>query len=55
MTLNFEIDDETGELLDRLAKDGHRSRRAQARMLLLDALHLLASDQIEPQSEEEEA
>lgn len=54
MILNFEIDDEDGALVDRLAKEGHRTRRAQARKLLLDALEMIRSDDLsaEPQPEE---
>lgn len=38
MTLNLEIDDETGEMLDALAREQDRSRSAQARRLLIRAI-----------------
>ena len=52
MILNFEIDEETGAKLDELAKREHRSRRAQATKLLMDALDMLLSDELpQPQPE----
>jgi hypothetical protein len=55
MILNFEIEDHHGERLDELARREHRSRRAQATKLFLDALELVLSDELdrEPQREEE--
>ena len=50
MTLNLEIDDETGAMLDELAKEQDRSRSAQARRLLVRAIHEAAN-----QPEQEEA
>lgn len=44
MFLNFEIDEETGALLDAIAKAEDRSRRAQAARLLRDAVQMVASD-----------
>lgn len=59
MILNFEIDDHHGERLDELARREHRSRRAQATKLFLDALELVLSDELEsegePQPEEVDA
>lgn len=56
MILNFEIDDHHGERLDELARREHRSRRAQATKLFLDALEMVVSDELEserePQQEE---
>lgn len=56
MILNFEIEDHHGERLDELARREHRSRRAQATKLFLDALELVVSDELEserePQQEE---
>lgn len=49
MTLNLEIDDETGEMLDALAKEQDRSRSAQARRMLIRAIREAAN---EPQPEE---
>lgn len=54
MTLNLEIDDETGEMLDALARDQDRSRSAQARRMLVKAIREASGlDRIEePQPEE---
>lgn len=49
MTLNLEIDDETGEMLDALAKEQDRSRSAQARRMLIQAIRQAVN---EPQPEE---
>jgi predicted transcriptional regulator len=38
MTLNIEIDDEDGALLDALAQEQDRSRHAQARRMLVRAI-----------------
>lgn len=38
MTLNIEIDDEDGALLDALAQEQDRSRHAQARRMLVLAI-----------------
>lgn len=51
MTLNLEIDDETGAMLDDLAREQDRSRTAQARRLLIRAIRE-AANQPEPQPEE---
>jgi hypothetical protein len=54
MFLNFEIDEETGALLDAIAKAEDRSKRAQAARLLRDAVRMVASDKlIEVQMSEE--
>lgn len=50
MTLNLEIDDETGAMLDELAKEQDRSRSAQARRLLVRAIREAAN---QPEQEEE--
>ncbi len=50
MILNIEIDDETGELLDEIAREQDRSRSAQARRLLIRAIRAAAN-----QPEEDEA
>lgn len=58
MILNFEIEDHQGERLDELARREHRSRRAQATKLFLDALEMVLSDGLEQENqhhEEEEA
>lgn len=46
MILNIEITKEKGELLDKLAEQGHRSRRMQATKLLTDALDAIQSDNL---------
>lgn len=53
MILNFEIDDQTGERLDEIARREHRSRRAQATKLFLDALELVLSDELSQETPEE--
>ena len=53
MILNFEIDDQTGERLDEIARREHRSRRAQATKLFLDALELVLSDELSQDTPEE--
>jgi hypothetical protein len=55
MILNFEISEETGALLDAIAKTEDRSRRAQAARILRDAIHMIASDLIADIETEEEA
>jgi hypothetical protein len=40
MNLNFEIPKEYGDALDSFAKKGHRSRRAQARKMLMEAIDI---------------
>ena len=40
MNLNFDIPKDHGKTLDALAAKGHRSRRAQARKLLMESLEL---------------
>jgi len=47
MTLNVEIDEETGAKLDELARLEKRSRSSQATKLLKDALELVASDRFD--------
>ena len=44
MNLNINIPEEYGEVLDTLAEQGYRSRRAQARKLLIDALDIIQGD-----------
>lgn len=46
MNLNFNIPEEHGEVLDTLAKEGHRSRRAQARKLIIDVIDMIRSNEI---------
>ena len=55
MILNFEIDDQLGALLDDLAKREQRSRRGQAIKIIRDALEMLASDDLDANSETEGA
>lgn len=58
MTLNIELDESTGAKLDALAKANERSRHAQARKLLRDAIEAEWADDllfVETQPEEDEA
>ena len=43
MTLNFEIPDGAGELLDEIASAEKRSRRSQAAMLMEDAIYAFSA------------
>lgn len=49
MTLNIEIDEEDGEALDALAKEQDRSRHAQARRLLVNAIREAAALDAKPE------
>ncbi len=54
MILNFEISEEMGAVLDELARNEKRSRRAQVTKIVEDYLAMVSTDNLSAQPQPEE-